>query len=197
MRLLDLYYENGYDKLEEGYQLDKFDHLYLQKYYDKEFSDIREKDIKLLEIGVATGISIKFWSEWFFNGKIYGVDIGHPSMYTDFYLRNKLYNVYWEDALSFNFTSMFHQNYFDYVIDDGSHKLNEQISTIITYLPKIKPNGKLIIEDIRDLNYIPILIKYIDKNLSWEWNLLDLRYVGGRSYNDSIILEIIRNNNNA
>lgn len=197
MELMDLYYENKYDELTHGFQLDKFDHLYLQRYYNKEFSDIREKEIKLLEIGVATGISIKFWSEWFINGKIYGVDIGHPSMYTDFYMKNNLHNVYWEDALNDSFLSLFNQNYFDYIIDDGSHWLNDQITAIIKYLPKIKPNGKLIIEDIGNIHNIPNLIDYIDKELSYEWNLYDLRHISGRNYPNSILLEIIRNDKHA
>ena len=197
MNLIDLYYQNEYDKLDHGYQLDKFDHLYLEKYYNKEFTSRREDNIKLLEIGVATGISIKFWTEWFINGKIYGVDICHDSMNSDFYLKNKLFNVYWEDALTPKFISKFEQNYFDYIIDDGSHTLSDQLKTIRSYLPKIKSNGKLIIEDIRSINYIPILIEHIDKNLSWEWNLYDLRHINGRNYSDSILLEIIRNRENA
>ena len=164
MNLIDLYYQNEYDKLEHGQQLDKFDHLYLEKYYNKEFTPRREDDINLLEIGVATGVSIKFWTEWFTKGKIYGVDICHHSMNSDFYLKNKLYNVFWQDALTDNFISKFKNNFFDYVIDDGSHTLSDQLKAITNYLPKIKPNGKLIIEDIRSISYIPIIIDHIDKN---------------------------------
>jgi hypothetical protein len=197
MNLIDLYYQNEYDKLEHGQQLDKFDHLYLEKYYNKEFTPRREDDINLLEIGVATGVSIKFWTEWFTKGKIYGVDICHHSMNSDFYLKNKLYNVFWQDALTDNFISKFKNNFFDYVIDDGSHTLSDQLKAITNYLPKIKPNGKLIIEDIRSISYIPIIIDHIDKKLSWEWNLYDLRHISGRNYQDSILFEIIRNRDNA
>lgn len=192
MTLMDLYFQNEYDKLETGFQLDKFDHMYLQKYYDKEFTPRRNDEITLIEIGVATGISMRFWSEWFTNGKIYGVDLGHESRETDFYLRHNLNNIYWENGLTNSFLNRFENNYFDYVIDDGSHKIEDQIIAIKKYLPKVKPGGKMVIEDIMNIHYIPILIESIDKKLAEEWNLFDLRYINGRHYSNSIILEIVR-----
>lgn len=192
MTLLDLYYQNEYDKLDVGFQLDKFDHMYLQKYYDKEFTPRRNDEINLLEIGVATGISMKFWSEWFVNGKIYGVDLGHESRLGDFYKKHNLNNIYWENALTNSFVNRFENDYFDYVIDDGSHRIEDQIVAIKKYLPKIKSGGKLVIEDIMNIHYIPIIIESIDKKLSDEWNLYDLRYVGGRHYPNSVFFEIIR-----
>lgn len=192
MTLLDLYYQNEYDKLDVGFQLDKFDHMYLQKYYDKEFTPRRNDEINLLEIGVATGISMKFWSEWFVNGKIYGVDLGHERRLGDFYKKHNLNNIYWENTLTNSFVNRFENDYFDYLIDDGSHRIEDQIVAIKKYLPKIKSGGKLVIEDIMNIHYIPIIIESIDKKLSDEWNLYDLRYVGGRHYPNSVFFEIIR-----
>ena len=85
----------------------------------------------------------------------------------------------------------------DYIIDDGSHSLTDQIAAIELFLPKIKPNGKMIIEDIRSISYVPLLIDSINKEHSYEWNLYDLRHIGGRTYPHSILLEIIRNHKDA
>ena len=40
------------------------DHSYLSGYYEREFKN-RDRDINLLEIGVAQGDSLRLWSEWF------------------------------------------------------------------------------------------------------------------------------------
>lgn len=193
MDLMDLYYQNEYDKLERGYQLDKFDHMYLQKYYNKEFVDKRENEIKLLEIGVARGVSIRFWSEWFTNGTIYGIEQYHQDEDYTYFEKYGLKNIIMNDAVKKETSDMFMANSMDYIIDDGSHQLLDQIIATELYLPKIKPNGKMIIEDIRNISYVPILIDSINKEWSYEWNLYDLRYINGRNYPSSIILEIIRN----
>ena len=43
---------------------------------------------------------------------------------------------------------MFPDNYFDYIIDDGDHTITSMAYCIENWLDKLKPNGKMIIEDI-------------------------------------------------
>jgi len=193
MDLLDLYFQNEYDKLGHGWKLDKYDHMYLQRYYNPEFKDKREENIKLLEIGVARGVSMRFWNEWFINGEIHGMDLYQQDGDVEYLENYNIKNVKICDALDKNIINKFDDGYFDYIIDDGSHELRDQLQAIELWLQKIKPNGKLIVEDIRNISYIPILIDSIKKNLSYEWNLFDLRHLEGRWYQHSILLEIIRN----
>jgi hypothetical protein len=40
-------------------------HAYIQEYYTNIFSDIQNENLKILEIGVLDGKSMKFWNDWF------------------------------------------------------------------------------------------------------------------------------------
>ena len=43
-------------------------------YYEWAFHPLRDRDIKLLEIGVGGGESIRMWLDYFSRGQIYGLD---------------------------------------------------------------------------------------------------------------------------
>ena len=47
---------------------------YLQQYYEKRFSVLKESVKNLLEVGVWYGCSIKLWKDYFINANIVGVD---------------------------------------------------------------------------------------------------------------------------
>ena len=51
-----------------------FGHNYVEK-YEKYFSEYRDKDIKLFEIGIDKGYSVQLWKEYFTQAKIYAIDI--------------------------------------------------------------------------------------------------------------------------
>lgn len=89
--------------------------------------------------------------------------------------------------------------FLDFIIDDGPHDPESQKFTIQNWINKLKPKGKLIIEDIGCADYnnntlspdqsIAFLIESIDLNIVKEYKIFDLRKSG--QY-DSIILEIIK-----
>ena len=58
----------------EFYKTDKLDHGYI-KIYEKYFEEIRNKELKILEIGIADGKSLLTWSDYFKNSTIIGIDI--------------------------------------------------------------------------------------------------------------------------
>ena len=74
---------------------------------------------------------------------------------------------------------------FDFIIDDASHKLEDQLKAL-RWLPKIKPGGRLIIEDIQDIDKaIPAF-----QATGVAFNVIDLRHIKGRY--DDVIIEIIK-----
>jgi hypothetical protein len=74
---------------------------------------------------------------------------------------------------------------FDFVIDDASHKLEDQLKAL-RWLPKIKPGGRLIIEDIQDIDNA--ITAFQETGVAF--NVIDLRHIKGRY--DDVIIEIIK-----
>ena len=56
------------------YKTDKLEHGYIE-IYESYFNQIKDKKLKILEIGIADGKSLLTWSDYFQNSKIIGVDI--------------------------------------------------------------------------------------------------------------------------
>ena len=52
-------------------------HNYCEK-YELYFDKIRFENLKILEIGVQNGFSLKMWEKYFQNSLIYGIDIKAP-----------------------------------------------------------------------------------------------------------------------
>ena len=166
-------------------------HAYIELYYDKEFSSKKEENIRILEVGVRHGFSHILRDKYFTNGEIYGVDNGESGFDWTKVLDGSRVKVYKEDAYSVNFTNKFQRDYFDYVIEDGSHHPLHQKMSIGLYLPIIKSGGKLIIEDIGNLELAKQLeTAAYDNKLTKSCRIVDMRYNTNKW--DDIILEITR-----
>tara|TARA_R110001632_G_scaffold120510_2_gene233166 strand:+ start:1463 stop:2062 length:600 start_codon:yes stop_codon:yes gene_type:complete len=168
-------------------------HSYIQNYYSKEFTD-REGVSNILELGVMSGGSIMLWHKWFTNAIVEGVDIWEETI-TNFhemagdtaYPRAKLYIL---DGYVRNTVDSFEDDTYDYIIDDGPHSLASQVYCVENYLCKVKPGGKMIIEDVQDIRHIESLRNAIDPELAVEFCTFDFSKMSNRS--DDIIFEITR-----
>lgn len=162
---------------EKKYSTDKnTTHSYLP-IYDKLFSRFKDKEINMLEVGVADGGSIELWNDYFTKATIFGFDI------VDNY--NPTSNRVIKQIRNINNIS---NNEFEYfpltiAIDDGSHLLKEQLEFIKNIYPQIVSGGLLIIEDIQDLEKeLPSF-----KSLGYDFEVLDLRKTKGR-YDDVLLI---------
>ena len=133
------------------------DHGYIQNYYSQEFSNKKEEKMNILEIGVRDGKSLKLWASWFKNSQIYGVDINKIQENLPLTAGGNLITLTYEpqninftidNAYSKNFLDSIKNDYFDYIIEDGSHRLEHQLFCIENYYSKLRKGGKIIIEDI-------------------------------------------------
>jgi len=171
----------------------KYDpHPYITEYYDNVFNNLTHQNIKLLEIGIRSGISLLMWSGWFTKGEIYGLDI-------DQYIPSNS-NIHFTkiDAYTDFALDLYENDTFDFIIDDGPHTPETQKYVIQHWFKKLKSGGKLIIEDIgcKDENdnklspeeSLDFLVQSVDENIS-DYKVFDLREKG--QY-DSIILEITK-----
>ena len=109
--------------------------------YEQHLAHLKSEPIRLLEIGVACGASLKMWSRYFPYGKITGVDIrpecaelckGYPNI-----------EIKIADATK---ERMFGD--WDVVIDDGSHVAGHIAKSFHLNWPWLKSGGLYFIEDL-------------------------------------------------
>jgi SAM-dependent methyltransferase len=115
--------------------------------YERHLSKFIGKAPRILEIGVLGGGSIEMWLKYFGEGtQVIGVDID-PECLDYKYDGNA--KVVMGDQSSPEFWDKFlsDQNGFDIVIDDGSHIMLHQITTLNKLFPRLNVGGVYICED--------------------------------------------------
>jgi hypothetical protein len=125
------------------------------RHYDKLFSEARAKTIRMLEIGVGGGESIRGWLDYFPNVSLFGVDIVSGTNNWDTANAMKLieprYTFVQGDQGIPSFWEKFigeHGAGWDFVADDGSHVNTDIIVSFIALWPYVKPGGFYAIEDL-------------------------------------------------
>jgi hypothetical protein len=152
-------------------------HSYINM-YEEEMN--KKKNISLLEIGVAFGHSIKMWEDYFENSEIYGIDIKNN---LSFDIKNFVVgNATDEKDIKSNFS----RKKFDYVVDDGSHRAEDQIKSFIILSPKMKKGGKYFIEDVNGDEPLKKICDYLTEN-NFSFKVFDLRSVKNR-YDDLVVM---------
>lgn len=130
----------------EGGDKDSTRHAYTGRYSEL-FESIRDSSLKLLEIGIGNGSSMKIWLEYFPKAEIFGVDIDPKPVFDPIRQRSIR-----GDQTDIFFWKTFLEKYgigWDIIIDDGSHK-TDGISTSFAMLwPALKSGGVYCIEDLR------------------------------------------------
>jgi cephalosporin hydroxylase len=151
--------------------------------YEGLFSRIRSSCTNIMEIGVQNGGSIKLWNDYFPNAMIYGLDIDiHQNRCREPSPRVRFIQA---DAYTSECASTFETDVFDVVIDDGPHTLDSMCKVVDLYYRIVKPGGYLIIEDVQDMSWIPIIKEHVPVAASW--SVLDRRIIKNR-YDDVMIV---------
>ena len=115
--------------------------------YENLLSSYVGKKITIVEIGGVSGGSLQFWRRIFgSDARIIGSDLNNDAKKWrkygfEIYIGNQGKKNFWESF--FKDVGMV-----DVVIDDGSHTYFEQITTLLSCVPKIKNNGLFITEDV-------------------------------------------------
>lgn len=126
------------------FETDKVTHFYLP-HYEKILSHLRDSHIKILEIGVFKGASIRMWREYFPNAEIHCVDINEINL-SD--LNNVTMHIV--DCDSKESLKSFAEKLgeFDVIIDDGGHTMRQQQNALEVLWPNLKKGGIFIMEDM-------------------------------------------------
>jgi len=120
--------------------------------YEKHFARFKNKNIKILEIGVGHGGSLQMWKEYFGqNVSIVGLDINPDCKnYEESQIQIEIGSQFDSSILN-DLISKYKD--FDIIIDDGSH-VNQHMIFTFNYLFKfLNENGIYLIEDVHTSYY--------------------------------------------
>jgi hypothetical protein len=164
-------------------------HAYLDT-YEELFSPLKESATNILELGINQIGSLKLWNDYFTNANIYGVNIYDSPEYN-------LLNQY--DRIKFKKSDPYNVNFiksefidkdikFDVLIDDGPHSLESVIFFVRNYSLLLNKNGVLIVEDIQNPDFIPIIkSSFPDEFQNEKLSVVDVRMKKFR-YDDMLIV---------
>ena len=132
------YFENN-----TGKKITKWKHYF--PVYEKHFGLIRNKPIKILEIGVLNGGSLEMWRYYFPEATIVGIDIDPNCKQHE----QEGINIRIGDQTDEKFLQSLIDEFgnFDLIIDDGSHHVNHVNKTFQFLFSKLANDGIYFIED--------------------------------------------------
>ncbi len=128
-----------------GRLIHKWQHYF--EIYDRHFSRFRGTDVHLVEFGVSQGGSLQMWREYFGpDCKVFGVDINPHCKQ----LEEDQIQVFVGDQQDRRFLKSLAEQIprIDILIDDGGHKMKQQINTFEELFPHIDENGVYLCEDL-------------------------------------------------
>lgn len=149
--------------------------------YDSLFEPYQERARNVLEIGIEYGGSLRLWRGYFSNALITGIDIRDHLLDLDPRIR-----TFKRDAYTHYMVDTLNDRKYDIIIDDGSHKLEDQLFVMKHYIKLLNSPGLLIIEDIQKEEYIYELMDAVPLSLTPYVEAIDLRSLKGR-YDDMFI----------
>jgi len=132
------------DELAIAFNTDKSTRTHgFTKHYEVYFELLRELPLKILEIGVQSGASLRMWKQYFPKAQIVGLDYFDVMPMEEDRIKVIQGQQKDKDVLE----KVLLNGPFDIIIDDGSHQ-NPDIMASFEYLfPRMKPGGIYVIED--------------------------------------------------
>lgn len=135
----------------------KSKHSYTPYYYNL-LKDRRNSLKKMLEIGVGEGPGLRMWRDFFPNAQIFGAEIDQKRIFKE----DRIEVIKCDQASETDLVELIKKigPDLDFIVEDGSHKPEDQIFTCLTLMPLLKDDVIYIIEDVADLNIIKQLTGY-------------------------------------
>jgi hypothetical protein len=161
-------------------------HSYIDNLYTNLFKNKRSTADKVLEIGVWTGGSLVLWRDYFQKAKIYGIDVDPPIM--ELISEERIIQIT-ADAYSDYVVNSLHKE-FDIIIDDGPHTLESMIDCVVKYLPKLKSDGIMVIEDLKDISWGDTLMQYVPAEYQRFASVQDFRHAKNLSDDIAFVINL-------
>ena len=150
---------------------------YIKHNYTEFYGDLlryyRDRKVNVLEIGVRQGGSLLMWRDYFEAGSIYGIDLHLDAVEVEFDDRIQVFagDAYDPEVVD----TVFQDLLFDVIVDDGSHRLEDQIECLNIYAARLRPGGILIIEDIKDVSDAKTIINSFNGRIN-KCSIVDRRH---------------------
>lgn len=152
-RIVNAWEKLGVDKLDVGYA--------------KTYASIVEalldrpgEQIKVLEVGIFRGASLRGWREIFPESHVVGLDIDELTLFSepgiDTFVADQL------SVESLKSASEKFDGLLDLVIDDGWHQPEANVNTIAVFLRRLRPGEIFVVEDIHRLEYLRFWTRVIN-----------------------------------
>lgn len=121
--------------------------------YDEFFTDGFCGSVQsILEIGIQYGYGLRAWLDCFPDASIYGLDIMDVTnqLKVEFSAkdRRRLSMQVCDSTDAAAVKRLLGSTTFDIIIDDGSHKIDEQLATLRNLLPRLSLIGIYVLEDV-------------------------------------------------
>ncbi len=125
------------------HKTDKAIHSYLP-HYEERFSPLRNKPVRLLEIGIMNGASLQMWKNYFSHGLMYGIDILPEAMITEKRIQCFCGR---QESSGFLQEVVKQTGELTIVIDDGGHEGTQHVASFEGLWPHVVPGGWYCVED--------------------------------------------------
>lgn len=160
--------------------------------YDSYFKVFKNKKIKMLEIGIRNGASLRTFRDYFKNGEIIGLDINPETAFSE----NRIKTYIGSQSSVEILEKIFLENdNINIVLDDGSHVNELTIASFNLIFNKLPEGSIYIIEDLA-CSYLEEKLK--SDIIEGKWPGMDLNdsnieMVNKRSQMNEFFLEHIKN----
>jgi demethylmacrocin O-methyltransferase len=119
------------------------------EHYKRYLGPRRRERLKVLEIGVQTGASLRAWRHWLPHAELYGIDLAPPPLRlprTHLFQGDQADTAFLERVIA-------HVGVLDVVIDDGSHRGPDIETSFLSLFPHVRRGGLYVIEDLQTAYY--------------------------------------------
>jgi len=104
--------------------------------------------------GYRPGGSLRAWREYFENATIFGLDVQRDTQFDEDRIVTRLCDSTDERKVREVMQEEAFPEFFDIIIDDGSHAALDQIATLRNFFQYLKANGVYVIEDIEGNGFL-------------------------------------------
>lgn len=149
---------------------------FISNMYDPLLGHLKNKPLKMLEIGVRGGGSTRLWLSYFKNIHLFAVDNGTDltkEIVDEIPNMNKLTFIKADAYLDSTLSQI--PNELDVIIDDGPHTLKSQVYFLNKYINNLKESGMMFVEDVQATHWIDHLIMAAPRKFRGCIRVVDLR----------------------